>query len=702
MEISMDASPATLSPLPQSQSQQSSSSSSTTTTTTPAASYPASPTASRKRSAQDHDAQTPSTATGCHADTKKSPIYTDKENQENADPSIQNPTRVTAAAVEMSHVLIVGDGAKPGDGAPARNTKEATLGRAAPNSESTHSPTDAGTGVPAAKKRKLSPASKEARKQESEAKQQGKEAKQKQEKEARQQEKEAKERQKLEEKAKKEEERRVKEEERKVKEEEKKKRDAEREEERKRKEEKKKAKEEEKAAKDEEKRKKEAAKEEEKRKKEEEKLKKERAQPKLNAFFAKPKPPIQPSSSVLTESPKKPGGDGNTIEPSHETSPVSDYQRAFPEFFLQSHTKVAPPHMFQRDSEALRLMREKLDTSMKSSNSSGEALVFRPSEIFNMMPYERRQGKLPSSVREILLQMQTLNDQAGPSEAIQRQQSLLKKIRMKSLKFGEDIRPPYQGTYSKHLPEPSAYKIMRNPFYRGLPETDYDYDSEAEWDEPEEGEELDSEEEEEMSEDGEDDMDGFLDDEDDQLVDGKRRLIVGDLEPVCTGIQWHDQGVDPEFRAYRIETISDSVSLPIDPFSTAYWQKPKTSEPAQTSSAARSSLHSFLGSSASGSASTQDGGALPLLGPGKSKRPFPPELLAEFKQAVDGSDLSKLGLIEILKKRLVKAGSPLALFVANNNPRFPKVSKDVLKDTLSSVATRVGQKEAEKKWVCKS
>lgn len=380
------------------------------------------------------------------------------------------------------------------------------------------------------------------------------------------------------------------------------------------------------------------------------------AQPKLNTFFAKPKPPVQPSVSALTASPKKSGSDGSTNESSHEAVTVSDYQRAFPEFFLQSHTKVAPPHMFQRDSEALRLIREKLDASMKSPNSPEEALVFRPSEIFNLMPYRRRRGRLPASVREILLEMQSLNDQAGTSEAVQRQQGLLKKVRMKSLKFGEDVRPPYQGTYSKHLPESSAYKIMRNPFYRGLPETNYDYDSEAEWEEPEEGEELDSEEEEEMSEDGEDDMDGFLDDEDDQLVDGKRRLIVGDLEPVCSGIQWHDQGVDPEFNAYRIQTISDAVSLPIDPFSTAYWQKPKTSEPVQTSGAGRSSLHSFLGNPSSGSASTQDGSALPLLGPGKSRRPFPPELLAEFKQVVDGSDLSKLGLIEILKKRSVKQG----------------------------------------------
>ncbi len=31
--------------------------------------------------------------------------------------------------------------------------------------------------------------------------------------------------------------------------------------------------------------------------------------------------------------------------------------------------------------------------------------------------------------------------------------------------------------------------------------------------------------------------------------------------------------------------------------------------------------------------------------------------------------------------------------------RFPKVSKDVIKDTLSAVAVREGQKEADKTWV---
>ncbi|KAF7596619.1 hypothetical protein BBP40_001020 [Aspergillus hancockii] len=671
MEVSMDTS-STLSPLPQSQSKTQPQPPQSTTT-----SYAPSPTVSRKRSIQETDARPISTTT--HTDIKKSPTYSDNENQENADPSIQYATRVPPGTMEMSHVLIrSGELPNPDDESHGQNTRLGTLWGSVGNtipSPGVDSLTLQSPGTPAAKKRKLSPASKEAKQQEKEVRQQ--------EKETKQQEKEAKERQKLEDKAKKEEEKAKKDEEKRIKEEEKKKREVEREEERKRKEEKRKAKEEEKAAKEEERRKKEAAKEEERRKKEEERLKKEKAQPKLNAFFSKPKTPAQSLVSTITGSPKKPVSDGAATEPSHEAGSVSDYQRAFPEFFLQSHTIIAPPHRFQRDTESLRLMREKIDAFLRSPNSSGEAPVFRPSEVFNMMPYTRRRGKLPASVREILLQMQILSEQAGTSEAVQQQQNLLKKIKMKSFRFGEDVRPPYQGTYSRHLSESSANKMMRNPYYRGLPNTNYDYDSEAEWEEPEEGEELDSEEEDDMSEDGDDDMDGFLDDDDDQLVDGKRRLIVGDLEPVCTGIRWHGQGVDPELKMYKMETISDSVSLPIDPFSTGYWQKPKTSEPAQTNSAGRSKLHSFLDHPFSGSAPTQDSSVLPALGSGKSKRTFPPEQLAEFKQAVDGSDLSKLGLIEILKKR------------------FPKVSKDVLKDTLNSVATRVGHKEAEKKWVCK-
>ncbi|PYI30835.1 hypothetical protein BP00DRAFT_345289 [Aspergillus indologenus CBS 114.80] len=580
----------------------------------------------------------------------------DKENQDALRAHLQ---KVAGSDGEIGAALPSPDGE---GNSSARSARTAAVSPAPP-SDIAHAGLSAasdGAGsftVPAAKKRKLSPTSKDTKQQEKEAKERQKQ----QEKARKVEEKGVKERQRIEEKARKDEEKRKREaereEEKRAKDEERKKRDAEKEEERKRKEEKRKVKEEEKAAK-----------EEEKRKKEEEKSKKERSQTKLNSFFAKPKPVIASSTpnsttnKTISPSPQRTTGAGAAPESLHDPAPsaVSDYQRDFPDFFLQSHTKVAPPHQFQRDAKALHHTQEKVDAFLKS-NDTDPPSAFRPSEVFNLIPYRRRCGRLPASVKEILLQMQNLADQTGPSEDAQRKsRELLRQVTMKSFRFGEDVRPPYQGTFTKRLPEAAAHRLMRNPFRRGLPEINYDYDSEAEWEEPEEGEELDSEEEDEMSEDGEDDMDGFLDDEDDHLVDGKRRLIVGDLEPVSTGIRWQEQSVDSELQMYKLETISDSVPFPIDPFSTVYWQKPKPADSVPGAAGlGRSTLHTFMGQAVSGShkgspggGSTADGGALAVVTAGRTKqRTFPAEQLGEFKQVVDGSDLTKLGLLEILKKR---------------------------------------------------
>lgn len=268
---------------------------------------------------------------------------------------------------------------------------------------------------------------------------------------------------------------------------------------------------------------------------------------------------------------------------------------------------------------------------------------------------------------------------------------------MKSLKFGEDIRPPYQGTYTRRVSELSTRRLARNPYHRGLPDTDYDYDSEAEWEEPEEGEELDSEEEDEGSDEGEDDLEGFLDDEDDALAEGKRRLIVGDLEPVSTGIKWTANGVEPEMEVYRMQSITDAVKFPIDPFSTAYWDKPKPVDPVPAKARPATAIDGFLIPAVP--KTVVAGSALPATS--KAKRPFPPDQLAEFKEAVEGSDLSKIGLVEILKKRLVIMSASIGAYANPDGSRFPKVSKDTLKATLDQVAARVGQKEVDKKWVCR-
>lgn len=185
------------------------------------------------------------------------------ENQENCDPSV--PT-VNKDASPRSKQLVSVEVPSPDCtwGSVSGNVQDSAIDISTipPHAQ----PLGAGptvnhdvAGTPAAKKRKLSPASQQAK----------------------QQEKEAKEREKLHEKQRREEEKRLKEEEKKkreaareeekrLKEEERKKRDAEREEKRK-------AKEEEKAAK-------EAAKEEEKRRKEEEKLKKERVRSTIHFF----------------------------------------------------------------------------------------------------------------------------------------------------------------------------------------------------------------------------------------------------------------------------------------------------------------------------------------------------------------------------------------------------------------------------------
>ncbi|KAL4972076.1 chromatin assembly factor 1 subunit A-domain-containing protein [Aspergillus desertorum] len=584
----------------------------------------------QKRYAQEADAPStpiPLTQTAAIQEPDPTPIYIN--NKQNASEPLGwgngHSTVNTTSMVVPAHAITGTDNPM----IPITNTWQVQSQESAP---------------PAAKKRKLLPA----------------------EREAKQQEKEARERQKLEEKARKDEERARREEE-------KRKRDAEKEEERKKREEKKRAKDEERAAR-----------EEERRKKDEERLKKERAQMKLNSFFAKPKVPTEQSSSTAGGSPKKPSGDGFPAGSSDKAREVSDYKREFPDFFLHPNTTLAPPHRFERDGEALAHLREKLDSFFR--NRSAEQLTFRPSELFKLMPYKRRRGYQKMSVRDILLQMQNLSDLPETSDAARRLQESLKQVQMKSLKFGEDVRPPYQGTYTKQLSKEAATKLMRNPFSRVLPEVNYDYDSEAEWEDAEEGEELDSEEEEEGSEDGDEDMDGFLDDEDDHLANGKRRLLVGDLEPVCTGIKWQDQGSDPELEAYKIETILPSVTFPIDPFSSSYWYKPpKAPEPGLTSVnglGQRPTWNNYTVNPV-----TRDSAYMAMQNgkrvPGNPKRAFPPDQLGEFKTVVEGSDLTKTGLIEVLKKR------------------FPKVSKNTLKDTLDSVATRIGQKEADKKWVCK-
>ena len=63
------------------------------------------------------------------------------------------------------------------------------------------------------------------------------------------------------------------------------------------------------------------------------------------------------------------------------------------------------------------------------------------------------------------------------------------------------------------------------------------------------------------------------------------------------------------------------------------------------------------------------------------KKMVPDEQLPAFKAEIQGKDLTKLGMIEALKKA------------------FPKLPKAAITNTLSVVAARVGPTEKEKRWV---
>lgn len=473
----------------------------------------------------------------------------------------------------------------------------------------------------------------------------------------------------------------------------------------------------------------------------------------LNAFFAKP---AASSSTVMSarrgDSESKSdadasneNGEGKSSEPSAAPKSISDYERDFPDFFLQSHTSVAPINRFGRDEEALRHVRETVDgiftKSSPDTDSIQSDMPFRPAELFHIMPYKRRRGKqrLPT-IKEILIQMQNsssnpinLTEEKGTTEVNEKPEDTLRKIPVKSLKFEEDVRPPYQGTFSRPIPERSALRLSRNPYKREIPGINYDYDSEAEWEEPEEGEDLNSEGEEEMSDDGEEDMNDFLDDADEDQPNPKRKMIVGDLEPACSGLCWEDEkGVNTELSEYRMEIISgttkgsylfqtgrihsnsDALDLPrfkfpIDPHSNSYWQTSPAAR-ANTKSSNSASNHSSnsnvssnmhpppVPNNGSGEAntfnllswsSTQPNGQFPKAQLSqanadgnqtyasspkargdansiKPKRPFPPDQLAELKGIVDGSDLTKTGLIEVVKKRYV----PLPLLFSGRPTYF--------------------------------
>lgn len=408
----------------------------------------------------------------------------------------------------------------------------------------------------------------------------------------------------------------------------------------------------------------------------------------LGAFFGKPKPEATPPStpddvSEGVSSRRSSIASIDMEKPVISTKPMNkpanpEFEKFMLPFYVPEHTDVAPTNRFKLGrTSTFEVTQDSISTKCDIHEQFG-----RP----------RKRAKRTVPVKEIMRNMQ-----ASGLEVIDLDDSALEALSRASYKylhFREDVRPPYRGTYSRIVSPRSSRRVARNPFTRALPDTNYDYDSEAEWEPPgEDDEDLENDDELSDAEDNEEEMEDFLDDADDS---GRRRGPVIDMEPISSGLCWagevfNDNGHN--LQQYAMSVLHDSTTFPIDPFATTHWSdetKPKQTKP-ETSTSSMPPPRNALSSLSPNAVPVikqekgVDGKLLPIQSKAKAGSTKPlkliePELMSAFKQAIDGSDMTKAGLIEVLKKQ------------------FPKCSKDAIKDTLGSVAVRVGKKESEKKW----
>ncbi len=290
--------------------------------------------------------------------------------------------------------------------------------------------------------------------------------------------------------------------------------------------------------------------EKKKREKEEEEAKKARSQMKLTSMFSRPATTPKKESA-----PSKPDEAGLTPKPKE----TSLYDQMFKPFFVKEHVHLASSISLW-DNETRTVKANILDEYISGERNHEATVPFEPLELLQI-PYKVRRGRVYPSVRKIMADSDRVLSNApgdltteSQNEQIRQTTEALKLVPMKSLKFREDVRPPYIGTISG-LPTgvKSLQKLARNPVAKILP-LNYEYDSEAEWQE-EEGEDVDDLDDDEEEADLDEDMDDFLDDSEDS---GPAKLgFSSSMEPESMGPFWEDRTrkTEPKLYKYRMEFV---------------------------------------------------------------------------------------------------------------------------------------------------
>lgn len=451
-------------------------------------------------------------------------------------------------------------------------------------------------------------------------------------------------------------------------------------------------------------------KERKKREKEEEAAKKARSQATLTSMFGlksstskKDQPAVKSQSGDATTSTETPT--------KTQASGQSAYQRMFKDFYLKEHVKLAPAPV-QMDEETREVQTKILDEYINGTRTHTPSSRFNAMEVLEL-PFKVKRGRTFPSVKKIMAEVSS--SESRTSLQANHLQELLNQVPVISIKFSEDVRPPYIGTISDYPNGLGALKkLARRPIRTDILPLAYDYDSEAEWQE-EDGEDIESLDDED-DEDEDEDMADFLDDEND--VGPSRMVFSGGMEPESSGLCWENRKrgtSEPKMYKLRMEFILGkqphispvTPSLAnqlldklehhhsVDPFSAAYWEtsKPAKSETGnQKSSAAAKATKSSSGSdsspktkkqSATQASCTTPTDAFQVLNAGtrkkKSDQPLPPDLQEKLKALVrERPTLSKVGVIE--------------LFMDNN----ANCSKKQIQNAYSELIVRVGREHKVK------
>lgn len=385
----------------------------------------------------------------------------------------------------------------------------------------------------------------------------------------------------------------------------------------------------------------------------------------------------------------------------------SAYDKLFQPFFVKANVTVAK-QPFEMDEEIREAKSKILEEYVDGRREYVPTKLCDNVLDILQIPFRTRRGRPYPSVKDIMAKhhgnsMSMAIDLTTDSH----NQALkaLETVPVKSLKFREDVRPPYVGTVSG-LPAglSSLRKVARRPATRAIPTLDYDYDSEAEWQE-DDGEDVDLDDMDDEDVDHDEDMDDFLDDSEDVGPAGP--AFSGGMEPTSTGLCWENHNrLNNTTKTYkfRMEFMLGKSWFPgekcqlanpnaetlehhnlIDPFSDAYWKPARSTAPAAAAATATSKAASGSGLSATSAAAPNAGSQTLPKRPGPPKRRLAPRLEEEFKEYMKTmSHVGKAGLVAVFW---------------SEHPGSQKTQLNAVFDALTEPATvDIGNNKTRKHW----